>query len=276
MSISQRVPLQLHEEEFLAAAEAGDLKMLRGLLAAHGSRLLAVFNKLDETALHLAAKMGHEMAVNMLVEQGADVSAPGFSGETPLYEAAYEGHLEIVRYLLDSGAQIDAVCASGTPLMGSMYQGHHDVMRLLLDRGALVHKDSGDEDQSNLLIDEDEMDALVWVRQHNDPVILKEFVARGLIPVEAPHTVLDWLMAGDDDDVSKLVVACLDNPELGGTKTVKEMRVLLEHGTENEDVKAVLRAEVSRLELVEAMGGVILDELPTPAPASQRSSGMGL
>jgi ankyrin repeat protein len=52
-----------------------------------------------ETALHLAARGGHEAVVRLLLEYRADVNAPDQSGGTALHLAARGGHEAVVRLL---------------------------------------------------------------------------------------------------------------------------------------------------------------------------------
>jgi ankyrin repeat protein len=56
------------------------------------------------TALHRAARYGHEAVVRLLVEQGADVEAWDRDGWTALYHAVENGHEAVVR-LLQSAAR---------------------------------------------------------------------------------------------------------------------------------------------------------------------------
>jgi ankyrin repeat protein len=59
------------------------------------------------TALHEAAKKGYQVAVQLLVEQGANVAAKGPKGQTALHEAAKNGHKAVVQYLVENGAGVD-------------------------------------------------------------------------------------------------------------------------------------------------------------------------
>lgn len=61
-------------------------------------------NRLNETALHVAVRLGHLKAVNILCKYGADVNARTDAELTPLhYAATYERH-EAVPILLAYGA----------------------------------------------------------------------------------------------------------------------------------------------------------------------------
>ena len=55
--------------------------------------------------------------MEVLIEGGADVNAPGENGRAPLHVAAEKGHLEAAHLLLALGADLDARGHDGrTPL----------------------------------------------------------------------------------------------------------------------------------------------------------------
>lgn len=47
-------------------------------------------------ALHCAAAKGHDKVVRLLVEKGADTSAPDRDGDTPLLAAALAGNESVI------------------------------------------------------------------------------------------------------------------------------------------------------------------------------------
>ena len=51
---------------------------------------------LGETAMHQAAKKGHEEVAKLLYANGADIDARSFKGETALHLAVNHGHIELV------------------------------------------------------------------------------------------------------------------------------------------------------------------------------------
>ncbi|KAH6955702.1 ankyrin repeat-containing domain protein [Ilyonectria sp. MPI-CAGE-AT-0026] len=57
------------------------------------------------TAQHVAAMVGHEAVVLVLLEKGADVATKDDDGWTVLHWAADSGHLVVVRVLLENGAR---------------------------------------------------------------------------------------------------------------------------------------------------------------------------
>jgi ankyrin repeat protein len=79
-----------------------------------------------------------ERLVNDLRAQGSSFVDLGTGkGETAPWLAASGGHEEAVRLLLDRGAQIDALDREERdPLMAAAMHGHKVVVELLLSRGA--------------------------------------------------------------------------------------------------------------------------------------------
>jgi ankyrin repeat protein len=100
------------------------------------------------TPLHIAADWpgyfpNGPAVVQMLIEAGADPSAPGDEGpsETPLHWAASSDDVEVAAALIDGGADIEAPGASiagGGPLGDAVGYGCWHVARLLVERGARV------------------------------------------------------------------------------------------------------------------------------------------
>lgn len=58
------------------------------------------------TPLHLAAEIGMTNLVSCLIAAGADVNAQDITNETPLHRAAAGDHLEVLEHLVSSGAQV--------------------------------------------------------------------------------------------------------------------------------------------------------------------------
>ena len=89
------------------------------------------------TALHVAAVLGRDRFVALLIERGAAVDDPAQNGITPLHRAAMGGHEETMRLLLDAGADVNAAAEWGaTPLMSAVDRGRIEAVRMLLVEGA--------------------------------------------------------------------------------------------------------------------------------------------
>ena len=159
------------KEKYLKAARRGQLeKMLTHL--DNGADILSKMENGD-SALHLAAKWGHDEIVKELLDRGLDVNLRGLSDATPLLLAAFHGQEStfnillsasadvtcrnkfgvnalhyaagggqdtIVEKLLDRGLDIDTRGEGGeTPLMLAAEQAHSATVKLLVDRGAKLH-----------------------------------------------------------------------------------------------------------------------------------------
>lgn len=57
----------------------------------------------DDTLLHIAARIGDKDSVRALIDLGANINAEGDMGNTPLHYAAMKGHIEIIEILLKAG-----------------------------------------------------------------------------------------------------------------------------------------------------------------------------
>lgn len=89
-----------------------------------------------DTALMMASLKGHLAIAKLLVANGAQVSHAGW---TPLHYAAFEGRAEVVKYLLEKGADKNSPAPNGfTPLMLAARGGHLEATRALLHEDADV------------------------------------------------------------------------------------------------------------------------------------------
>lgn len=89
------------------------------------------------TALHEAAREGHEDAVRMLLDHGAAVNAQSKSGTTPLSLAAQRGHIDVVQLLVKRKADLNITARlNHTPLEQAILNRHESVAEFLLHKGA--------------------------------------------------------------------------------------------------------------------------------------------
>ncbi|OLN92276.1 Glycerophosphodiester phosphodiesterase GDE1 [Colletotrichum chlorophyti] len=97
-------------------------------------------DKTGETALHLAARFGHDEIARVLLkgtdEQKADIEiAENTYAWTPLHVAAVDGHLSVVELLVNAGAEVTKADSSGwTAKEHAALRGHLDIAKLLGSR----------------------------------------------------------------------------------------------------------------------------------------------
>jgi uncharacterized protein len=122
------------------ALGAGD--RVRELLAAEPA-LAAAHGSDGGTPLHLAAFMGRQELVELLLAGGADVNAftlrprPNIPRNTALHAALAGGQPGVARFLVEHGADVNAVDSAGfTPLHHAAFGGSAAMVALLLARGA--------------------------------------------------------------------------------------------------------------------------------------------
>ncbi|CUS14607.1 unnamed protein product, partial [Tuber aestivum] len=81
--------------------------------------------------IHIAAELGYESVVDVLVRQGADIEAPSIGG-TPLMIATIMGRDEVVRLLIGNGANMYPINHIGATLMHTAAQEGHEKTVLAL------------------------------------------------------------------------------------------------------------------------------------------------
>ena len=98
-------------------------------------------NKLCNTALMVAARMGHVYCVRELIKAGADVNIRTENGTTPLIAASHSTNENMsISELLEAGAELNSADDNGdTPLMVAIKQGNESIVRLLLEKGSAVN-----------------------------------------------------------------------------------------------------------------------------------------
>lgn len=134
------------------AARQGHVKALSVLLdwskgqePGQAARMMEHVDSEGWTALRSAAWGGHDEAVRLLLDAGADVDGCDSDGRTALRAAAWGGHEEAVLTLLRYTAHVDKADSKGrTPLIAAAYMGHHEVVEILLDHKAAVDLADGD------------------------------------------------------------------------------------------------------------------------------------
>jgi ankyrin repeat protein len=121
------------ETVMMIALREKSMKVFEILLTHADIRLEARAHNGD-TALMLASYMANLVAVNKLIDAGAEVNQPGWAA---LHYAALAGDLKIISILLEHAAYIDALSPNKTtPLMMAVRSGKLAAVQLLLDEGA--------------------------------------------------------------------------------------------------------------------------------------------
>ncbi|KAL5327635.1 hypothetical protein ACEPPN_005336 [Leptodophora sp. 'Broadleaf-Isolate-01'] len=96
------------------------------------------------TALHHAARHGHEKMAALLLEHGASVDVKNSSGSTPLKSAAANGHASVVRLLLKNGADINENTGqAGNALQTAAGEGNLRLVTIFVECGADVNSCGG-------------------------------------------------------------------------------------------------------------------------------------
>ncbi|XP_046337771.2 ankyrin repeat domain-containing protein 17-like [Haliotis rufescens] len=92
------------------------------------------------TPVITAADKGHKEVVELLVNEGADVTLVNKKGDNLLHSASRGGHVEVVKFVLSQGTL--SINSRGwkrmTPAMTAADKGHKEVVELLVRKGADV------------------------------------------------------------------------------------------------------------------------------------------
>ena len=124
------------------AAAVGDETLVRVLLDAKASANAKCNQSwlAGQTPLHIAAGQGHLKTMRLLVDRGAIVHARDDFGTTALHEAAIQGQRAAAAFLLEHGAEIDAPEDVGyTPLCWAITSGKPDIVRFFVEKGADIN-----------------------------------------------------------------------------------------------------------------------------------------
>ncbi|ETS82683.1 hypothetical protein PFICI_04559 [Pestalotiopsis fici W106-1] len=116
------------------------IKMWLLLSDSDENRILEYGRPILAPSLYFASLVGLPRCSKMLLDQGADVNAPGGKYGTALEAASAKGHKDIVSILLDKYADVNTESRGyGTALEAASAEGHKDVVDILLEKGADVN-----------------------------------------------------------------------------------------------------------------------------------------
>ena len=125
---------------FHFAASRGIIDVVQLFLQHGASKRFISVASAEPTALHLAALLGSDQVVRMILDQTIDVNPRDHKGATPLHHAVWCGYDRIVNELLEHGADTNAKNKTGTtPLHVAVVMGYDLVVKDLLDYGADIH-----------------------------------------------------------------------------------------------------------------------------------------
>ena len=107
--------------------------------------LNAPLDEKGNTYLHNASSKNFTRVIALLIESGALVDKPILDGDTALGMAANLGHVEAVELLISLGADVNYQSPDGsvTPLMDSCINGHIDVVKSLIKHEANLNISDG-------------------------------------------------------------------------------------------------------------------------------------
>ncbi|CAB3409070.1 unnamed protein product [Caenorhabditis bovis] len=121
------------------AAHSGQTSAVRQLIE-WDKRLILMKDEMGNSALHLAAKMGHDITTRVLLEAGADREARNSYQETPLIVAVEAGRLETTQQLISKGALVENPSDSRTVLHVAAERGFDNIARFLIQVGVTLDR----------------------------------------------------------------------------------------------------------------------------------------
>jgi hypothetical protein len=107
-------------------------------LCASGNLDVESKDKLGRTPLSWLAQRGHNVALELLLERGAELETKDYVySRTPLSWATQRGHEAVVKLLLENGAELETKNNHGQTLLSwAVMYGHEAIVQLLLRKGA--------------------------------------------------------------------------------------------------------------------------------------------
>jgi hypothetical protein len=154
------------EDKSRTGRHEGHLEVMR-LLLENGADIEAP-GDYGDPVLHLVSEHGEVEVLQMLLQYKADFNSIGGCGLTPLRITSCQGHVKAAQFLLKHGADVNVQDkVSDTPLIDASRRGHLEVVRLLLDHGADVHvHGSQDRDALWWAVDYGYLEIAQLLREH--------------------------------------------------------------------------------------------------------------
>lgn len=121
------------------AAAQGNTSLLSELVWGYGADVDRSDNE-RTTPLMLAAELGQEQAVALLLQAKANPSLYDYQGRQALMFAAMSGNASCIKRLVQAGAAVDAVDSNNhTALIHALWADQPACMRALIEAGANIH-----------------------------------------------------------------------------------------------------------------------------------------
>jgi len=122
-------------------------------LARHKANIFAK-DQQKSTAIHWAARNGHEGVVEYLITENSNLlTEPGTKSRTVLHEAATLGHINLVKLLIQKNADLLKMASDDneTALHAAVSQGHLDVVKYLVENKIDVAAQDNDGQTAEVL-----------------------------------------------------------------------------------------------------------------------------
>jgi ankyrin repeat protein len=146
--------------------------------------------------LHVAAKAGRWVVVELLLKHGAKVNIQDHQGRTPVYEALMAGRTQVAQLLIKHGASFDA-----NQLLQEVVRNKvtdRDVVELLVKKGADInHPDENGNTPLHLAVKQDLLRLSKLLIAHGADVNSKDPMG---------HTPLWHAQAQQNEDIGRLLL----------------------------------------------------------------------
>jgi ankyrin repeat protein len=156
-------------------------------------------NDRELTPLMLAAFLGYDNLLGLLIDAGAGVNKTDKNGRSPLIWAVSGRDIHCLKTLLQAGARVDHVDAEGwTALMVAATKGHAASLQVLLDGGASV----------DITMPAGGPTALMWAAAHGYTAIVQTLLQAGADPNCKTHlglNALQYAVNGKHDETIRLL-----------------------------------------------------------------------
>ncbi len=127
-------------------------------------------NFLQDSPLHIAAKLGFNKAISFLIRKGANPNEFNRLQQCPVHWAAYFGHLDSLQLLISLGADLFPKDDDGeTPLTWAANQGHIEIVDFILAKSIDI----------NIQGEKDGYTALHWAAREGKTKMVKHLLQKG-------------------------------------------------------------------------------------------------